>query len=61
VVLLIYLWVAIVAFGTAGTIFFDPRYTGAVMLGAMLIAIVVTLIPLLRREDGLEDSPYDAR
>lgn len=61
VVLLIYLWVAIVAFGTAGTIFFDPRYTGAVMLGAMLVAIVVTLIPLLRRENGLEDSPYDAR
>lgn len=61
VVLLIYLWVAIVAFGAAGTIFFNPRYTGAVMLGAMLIAIVVTLIPLLRRTDGLEDDPYDAR
>ena len=33
VVLLIYLWVGIVAFGTASTIFFDPRYAGAVMLG----------------------------
>ena len=28
VVLLIYLWVGIVAFGAASTIFFDPRYTG---------------------------------
>jgi UDP-GlcNAc:undecaprenyl-phosphate GlcNAc-1-phosphate transferase len=61
VVLLIYLWTAIVAFGAAGTIFFDPRYTGAVMLGAMLIAIVVTLIPLLRRDGDPEDGPYDAR
>ncbi|CAJ1500756.1 MULTISPECIES: glycosyltransferase family 4 protein [Mycobacteriaceae] len=61
VVLLIYLWTAIVAFGAAGTIFFDPRYTGAVMLGAMLIAIVVTLIPLLRRGGASEDDPYDTR
>ena len=45
VVLLIYLWVGIVAFGAASTIFFDPRYTGAVMLAAILVAIVVTLIP----------------
>lgn len=57
VVLLIYLWVAIVAFGAASTIFVDPRYTGAVMLGAMLIAIVVTLIPLLRGTDGPDDAP----
>ena len=49
VVLLIYLWVGIVAFGAASTIFFDPRYTGAVMLAAILVAVVVTLIPLLRR------------
>ena len=46
VVLLIYLWVGIVALGAASTIFFDPRYTGAVMLAAILVAIVVTLIPL---------------
>ena len=38
VVLLIYLWVGIVAFGAASTIFFDPRYTGAVMLAAILVA-----------------------
>ena len=49
VVLLIYLWVGIVAFGAASTIFVDPRYIGAVMLAATVIAGVVTLIPLLRR------------
>jgi len=32
VVLLIYLWVGIVAFGAASTIFFDPRETAAVVL-----------------------------
>ncbi len=48
VVLLIYLWVGIVALGAASTIFFDPRYTGAVMLAAIVVAIVITLIPLLR-------------
>jgi UDP-GlcNAc:undecaprenyl-phosphate GlcNAc-1-phosphate transferase len=60
VVLLIYLWVGIVAFGAASTIFVDPRYTGAVMLGAIVIAGIVTLIPLLRRGgrevgDGFDD------
>ncbi|WP_029374095.1 MraY family glycosyltransferase [Mycobacterium sp. UM_WWY] len=63
VVLLIYLWVGIVAFGAASTIFVDPRYTGAVMAAAILVAIVVTLIPLLRRgPDGREpqlDDHYD--
>ena len=38
VVLLIYLWVGIVALGAASTIFFDPRYTGAVMLAAIVVA-----------------------
>lgn len=56
VVLLIYLWVGIVAFGTASTIFFDPRYAGAVMLAAIVVAIVVTVIPLLRRGDELYDD-----
>jgi UDP-GlcNAc:undecaprenyl-phosphate/decaprenyl-phosphate GlcNAc-1-phosphate transferase len=61
VVLLIYLWVGIVALGAASTIFFDPRYTGAVMLAAILVAIVVTLIPLLRRRDGQLDEMYDEK
>jgi UDP-GlcNAc:undecaprenyl-phosphate/decaprenyl-phosphate GlcNAc-1-phosphate transferase len=56
VVLLIYLWVGIVAFGTASTIFFDPRYAGAVMLAAIVIAVVVTVIPLLRRGQELYDD-----
>lgn len=50
-VLIIYLWVAIIAFGAASTIFFEPRYAGAVVVGAIGIAIVATVIPLLRRED----------
>jgi UDP-GlcNAc:undecaprenyl-phosphate GlcNAc-1-phosphate transferase len=61
VVLLIYLWVGIIAVGAASTIFFDPRYTGAVMLAAILVAIVVTLIPLLRRRDGQFDELYDKK
>jgi UDP-GlcNAc:undecaprenyl-phosphate GlcNAc-1-phosphate transferase len=56
VVLLIYLWVGIVAFGTASTIFFDPRDTGEVMLGAIAIAVIATLIPLLRRRDEYYDE-----
>ncbi len=56
VVLLIYLWVGIVAFGPARTIFFDPRYAGAVMLGAIIVAIVATVIPLLDRSENLYDE-----
>ena len=65
VVLLIYLWVGIVALGAASTIFFDPRYTGAVMLAAIVVAVVVTVIPLLRRDGDdlttLRDSIYDSK
>lgn len=65
VVLLIYLWVGIVAFGAASTIFVDPRYTGAVMLAAIVVAGIVTVIPLLRRGGGrLEESEtgvYDSK
>ena len=56
VVLLIYMWVGIVALGAASTIFFDPRYTGVVMLAAILVAIVITLIPLLRRREASPDE-----
>jgi UDP-GlcNAc:undecaprenyl-phosphate GlcNAc-1-phosphate transferase len=59
VVLLIYLWVGIVAFGAASTIFFNPRDTGAVMLGAIVVAGVATAIPLLRRRDDYVDEDYD--
>lgn len=58
-VLLIYLWVGIIAFGAASTIFFDPRYTGAVMLAAIVVAIIVTLIPLLRDDSNAVDDGFD--
>ncbi|MDH6247862.1 MraY family glycosyltransferase [Mycobacterium sp. OTB74] len=61
VVLLIYLWVGIVALGAASTIFFDPRYTGAVMLAAIVVAVVITLIPLLRQRDDLPEGEYDKK
>jgi UDP-GlcNAc:undecaprenyl-phosphate GlcNAc-1-phosphate transferase len=59
VVLLIYLWVGIVALGAASTVFLDPRYTGVVMLAAIAVAMVVTLIPLLRRRDDDFEGLYD--
>jgi UDP-GlcNAc:undecaprenyl-phosphate GlcNAc-1-phosphate transferase len=61
VVLLIYLWVGIVALGAASTIFVDPRYTGAVMAVAIVVAMVFTLIPLLRRRDDLPEGEYDKK
>jgi UDP-GlcNAc:undecaprenyl-phosphate GlcNAc-1-phosphate transferase len=69
VVLLIYLWVGIVAFGAASTIFVAPRYTGSVMLAAIVVAVIVTLIPLLRgnvggaqeADSGAGAEPYDWR
>ena len=47
------------ALGAASTIFFDPRYTGGVMLAAIVVAVVVTLIPLLHRPEGDYDEIYD--
>lgn len=55
-VLLVYLWVGIIAFGAAGTIFFDPRYTGAVVLGATVVATAVTLVPLLSDQTNSYDK-----
>lgn len=57
VVLLIYMWVGIVALGAASTIFFDPRHTGAVMLAAIIVAGVVTVIPLLRGRNSPIEEP----
>ncbi|MCV7369288.1 undecaprenyl-phosphate alpha-N-acetylglucosaminyl 1-phosphate transferase [Mycolicibacterium duvalii] len=61
VVLLVYLWVGIVALGAASTIFFDPRQTAAVMGAAIVIALVVTLIPLLGGRDGAGRGVYDEK
>ena len=55
-VLLIYLWVGLIALGVASTIFFDPRYTGAVMLAAVAVAVVVTVIPLIRGDQMDDDD-----
>jgi UDP-GlcNAc:undecaprenyl-phosphate GlcNAc-1-phosphate transferase len=68
-VLLIYLWVGLVALGAASSIFFDPRYTGAVLLAALAVAVVVTVIPLVRGANmpdddeltALYDSLYDSK
>lgn len=56
VVLLIYVWVSIVALGAASTIFFDPRATAIVMLMAILGAVVITVIPLLRPRERRHDK-----
>ena len=40
---------------------FDPRYTAGVMAGAILVAIVATLIPLLGRRNGSFDDIYDKK
>lgn len=61
VVLLIYMWVGIVALGAASTIFFDPRHTGIAMLGATAVAIVITLVPLLRRREPAAERVYDEK
>ena len=60
VVLLIYVWVGIVAFGAAGTIFFSPRATAMVMLAAMVVAGVATVIPLLRRDEAAHEAAHEA-
>ncbi|MGE2836258.1 glycosyltransferase family 4 protein [Mycobacterium sp. SMC-4] len=61
VVLLVYLWVGIAALGAASTIFFDPRHTAAAMGAAVVIALVVTLIPLLGRRDTAGRRVYDEK
>jgi UDP-GlcNAc:undecaprenyl-phosphate GlcNAc-1-phosphate transferase len=61
VVLLIYMWVGIVALGAASTIFFDPRHTGMAMLGATVLAVVVTLVPLVRRRETAAERVYDEK
>ena len=61
VVLLIYLWVGIIALGAASTIFVDPGYIGVVMAVAIVVAMVFTLIPLLRRRTDLSEGKYDKK
>ncbi|MBF6356386.1 undecaprenyl/decaprenyl-phosphate alpha-N-acetylglucosaminyl 1-phosphate transferase [Nocardia higoensis] len=51
VVLLIYLWVGVLAFGAVGTSLMDRRVVVLLMAGGLVFALVVTAIPGLRRRD----------
>lgn len=56
VVLLIYLWVGVLAFGAVGTALFDRRMVVLLVAGGLVFALVVTAVPSLRvqkvRGDG---------
>nr|WP_238559077.1 MraY family glycosyltransferase [Rhodococcus rhodnii] len=55
VVLLIYLWVGVLAFGAVGTALFDRRVVVLLLAGGLLFALIVTAVPSLRR--GRESPP----
>ena len=48
VVLLIYLWVGVLAFGAVGTALFDRRVVVLLLAGGLVFALVVTAVPSLR-------------
>ncbi|MFR9753421.1 glycosyltransferase family 4 protein [Nocardia sp. 004] len=49
VVLLIYLWVGVLAFGAVGTSLMDRRLVVLLMAGGLVFALVITAVPGLRR------------
>ncbi|MEV6428950.1 MraY family glycosyltransferase [Nocardia sp. NPDC051463] len=55
VVLLIYLWVGVLAFGAVGTALMDRRLVVLLMAGGLVFALVVTAIPGLRRREAAGD------
>lgn len=57
VVLLIYLWVGVLAFGAVGSSLMDRRLVVLLMAGGLVFALVVTAIPGLRRQQALRESP----
>jgi UDP-GlcNAc:undecaprenyl-phosphate GlcNAc-1-phosphate transferase len=57
VVLLIYLWVGVLAFGAVGTALMDRRLVVLLMAGGLVFALVVTAIPGLRRGEAAGDRP----
>lgn len=57
VVLLIYLWVGVLAFGVVGTSLMDRRVVVLLMAGGLLFALVVTAVPGLRRRDEAQPPP----
>ncbi|WP_406271118.1 undecaprenyl/decaprenyl-phosphate alpha-N-acetylglucosaminyl 1-phosphate transferase [Nocardia sp. NBC_00881] len=55
VVLLIYLWVGVLAFGAVGTSLMDRRLVVLLMAGGLVFALVITAIPGLRRGEPAGD------
>ncbi|WP_039796337.1 glycosyltransferase family 4 protein [Nocardia araoensis] len=56
VVLLIYLWVGVLAFGAVGTSLMDRRLVVLLMAGGLVSALVITAVPGLRRGDPAGDG-----
>ncbi|WP_063051794.1 glycosyltransferase family 4 protein [Nocardia arthritidis] len=56
VVLLIYLWVGVLAFGAVGTSLMDRTLVVLLMAGGLVFALVITAIPGLRRGDPASDG-----
>lgn len=52
VVLLIYLWVGVLAFGAVGSSLLDRRAVVLLMAGGLVFALVVTAVPSLRHDDA---------
>jgi UDP-GlcNAc:undecaprenyl-phosphate GlcNAc-1-phosphate transferase len=48
VVLLIYLWVGVLAFGAVGSALFDRRIVVLLLAGGLVFALIVTAVPSLR-------------
>ncbi len=51
VVLLIYLWVGVLAFGAVGSALLDRRVVVLLVAGGLVFALVVTAVPSLRRHE----------
>ncbi|MFE7746904.1 glycosyltransferase family 4 protein [Nocardia sp. NPDC057455] len=56
VVLLIYLWVGVLAFGAVGTSLMDRTLVVLLMAGGLVFALVITAVPGLRRGDPAGDG-----
>ncbi|CAM3972277.1 glycosyltransferase family 4 protein [Smaragdicoccus niigatensis] len=50
-VLLIYLWVAILAFGAVGTAWLDQRIVVVLVAGGLVFALIVTVVPSLKQRN----------
>ena len=57
VVLLLYLWVGILAFGAVGSSLLDRRAVVLILAGGLVFALVVTAVPSLRRHDESGETP----